>query len=241
MKKAISGILITHTGFEKALTSSHSIRSFKALQEMVQYVLLDEELFKILRNPDNQAILTNVILEKYFQKTKKLIIDYKEDYLKILEEQIIHDTPSKYTARIKKLEKGDIAEIEEEIYLRNGAFRKIIPRIYNYTCSITGMKVEVGGNISMIDACHIIPFRETHDDTITNGIALCPNMHRAFDRGLISIDKSYRILVSKSFIESYSSYSIHQFENKEIKLPNNQRYYPSQEKLESHRERFRYE
>ncbi|WP_379661331.1 HNH endonuclease [Pseudopedobacter beijingensis] len=34
-----------------------------------------------------------------------------------------------------------------------------------------------------IDACHIIPFSLTHDDRITNGIALCPNMHRAFDRG----------------------------------------------------------
>lgn len=30
-------------------------------------------------------------------------------------------------------------------------------------------------NVSMVDACHIVPFSEGYDDTLTNGIALCPN------------------------------------------------------------------
>jgi len=91
---------------------------------------------------------------------------------------------------------------------------------------------------SMIDACHIIPFAESYNDTITNGIALSPNMHRAFDRGLISIDNDYRVLVSSKFIESDSVYSIRQFEGSSIILPENSSYYPSLENLAYHRERF---
>lgn len=33
------------------------------------------------------------------------------------------------------------------------------------------------------------------DDTIGNGLSLCPNLHHAFDRGLIAIDDEYRVLV----------------------------------------------
>ena len=84
----------------------------------------------------------------------------------------------------------------------------------------------------------IVPFAESYDDTITNGIALCPNMHRAFDRGLISLDENYKVLMSDMFAENYSSYNLHQFEKKEITLPNNSKYYPSLENLGKHRVRF---
>ncbi|MFC4198185.1 HNH endonuclease [Pedobacter jamesrossensis] len=34
-----------------------------------------------------------------------------------------------------------------------------------------------------------VPFNVSHNDKVTNGIALCPNLHRAFDRGLVSISR----------------------------------------------------
>jgi len=58
---------------------------------------------------------------------------------------------------------------------------------------------------SMIDACHIIPFKVSGDDRVTNGIALCPNLHRAFDRGLISVGDDFKILVSTHFAEDKAS------------------------------------
>jgi len=97
----------------------------------------------------------------------------------------------------------------------------------------------VAENISMIDACHIIPFSESYNDTITNGIALCPNLHRAFDRGLISVNNNFEIIVNKRFTEpNKSSHSIKQFEGSKILLPNNPQFYPSIESLKSHRKRF---
>ena len=87
----------------------------------------------------------------------------------------------------------------------------------------------------MIDACHIIPFSESYDDTISNGLALCPNLHRAFDRGLISIDDQYQVLVSSKFIEAESSFSLKQFSGKAIAAPAEMQFLPSLKNVQWHR------
>lgn len=95
-------------------------------------------------------------------------------------------------------------------------------------------------SIQMIDACHIVPFSESGDDTISNGISLCPNLHRAFDRGLISINDNYTVIV-KHFQEATNLYSIRQFEGRKILLPENKMFYPSIENIRSHRIRFNFQ
>ncbi len=89
---------------------------------------------------------------------------------------------------------------------------------------------------NFIDACHIVPFSFTHDDKIGNGTALCPNIQRAFDRGLLSIDPDYRIVISSEIIEdTLHVYSLKQLEGKQIHLPSGEQYYPSQENMSWHR------
>ena len=85
----------------------------------------------------------------------------------------------------------------------------------------------------MIYACHIIPFAESYNDRITNGIALCPNLHRAFDRGLIGINKNYKVTVSNLFIEDKSKYSIKVFDRMTIILPTNRTHYPNISNIEN--------
>ena len=127
--------------------------------------------------------------------------------------------------------------LEEEMFIRSAAFKRVISEAYNFSCCISRLRVDVTTDCDLMDACHIEPFATSHDDTITNGIYLCPTLHRAFDRHLISIDENYRLIVSKSFVErSDSPYSIKQFEGKTILLPANRDHYPSQEKLKKHRE-----
>lgn len=86
----------------------------------------------------------------------------------------------------------------------------------------------------MIDACHIVPFSESYDDTVSNGIALCPNLHRAFDRGLISINQDFVVRVSGNFIEE-GSYSVRRFDGKRIELPSKMKHWPAIENLEWHK------
>ena len=83
------------------------------------------------------------------------------------------------------------------------------------------MKVETTVNAQMVD-------------TIPNGISLSPNLHRAFDRGLLTINKDYVVRISPTVIENNSVYSITQFEGKSIKLPEKIKWYPSPHSLAWH-------
>ncbi|MFV0469229.1 MAG: HNH endonuclease [Dysgonomonas sp.] len=92
-----------------------------------------------------------------------------------------------------------------------------MPKIYDQTCCITGYKISSLFNISMTDACHIIPFSESYDDTIGNGLSLCPNIHKAFDRGLITIDEDSKIIISSNFEEDLNNpFSLKKFDNKKF-------------------------
>jgi putative restriction endonuclease len=93
------------------------------------------------------------------------------------------------------------------------------------------MKIETTTNSQMVDACHIKPFSVSHDDTIPNGISLSPNLHRAFDRGLITINKDYIVRISPTLKDNGSVYSISQFEGIQILLPKKPKWYPSPEAL----------
>ncbi|QDH78733.1 hypothetical protein FKX85_06660 [Echinicola soli] len=101
---------------------------------------------------------------------------------------------------------------------------------------ITGAKVK-----SMVDACHIIPFSQTQDDRITNGPALSPTMHRAFDQGLITVYENYHMVVTNAYDESTNAdHGLKKLHERPILLPENKRHSPSQENLDWHRgEEFR--
>jgi len=85
------------------------------------------------------------------------------------------------------------------------------------------------------------PFSVSHNDKISNGLALCPNLHRAFDRGLLTINAHYRVQVSPGVIENPGHpYSLKQFNGLTISLPAEGRYHPDPANLEWHgREVFR--
>jgi predicted restriction endonuclease len=81
---------------------------------------------------------------------------------------------------------------------------------------------------------YLLAFQKLRIDR-AHGIALCPNLHRAFDRGLIGIDNDYRVLVSKSFREDETNYSIRIFENRQIILPKQEIFYPLKENFNRHK------
>jgi putative restriction endonuclease len=215
--------LKTLPGRELLLTASHSIKSFAHLKEVIHFAYLDEALNKLLTNEHTRQILRQTLLENYFPSAhlqpNKLIGE--------IINQILHEPTAIYKTKAAGFD-------EEEIFVRSGIFKKEIPKVYNYACAISGMRIITDGDIQMIDACHIVPFSVSHDDTITNGISLCPNLHRAFDRGLISLDPEYRVLV-KPFAEQENLYSIKQFAGKPILFPGSRQYFPAQENLAAHR------
>lgn len=232
--------LVPNIGCEKWIESKSSMRSFGNLTTAVNFAIIDVELKQLFEIDENREILKFSILEKYFPNTKLFYGTKLDNFPKI---DILNETSQEYTRNIKKLQQVlNENEFQEEVFIRSGLFKREIPKIYNNTCAISGLRIDAISNVSMIDACHIIPFSEGYNDTLTNGIALCPNLHRAFDRGLISISNNYKVLLSNKFVENTSSsLNLNQFNNCEIILPFNKEYRPSLENLYHHRQRFGFE
>lgn len=228
--------LITNIGMNIPLTSSHSIKSLNALKESIAFAELDKEFFRLLIDPIQNGLFVDQILEKYFHETRANFYSKNYNVYDQLETQMLNDNRTIYSSRIKELKESLPQEqFEEEIFVRGGIFKKEIPKIYNYHCAISGMRIESSTNAQLVDACHIVPFAISKDDTITNGISLSPNIHRAFDRGLITINSEYIIRVSPAIKENDSPFSLKQFDGKQIILPTNIHFYPSIENLEWHR------
>jgi putative restriction endonuclease len=220
-------------GYENAVSMKGVMRNFSQLNEAIEYAEISPELFELLSNKESRDILRHVLLDRYFPSQKEIYLAKRGDYIKSIEDKILHQPPSEYK---KEIEMAIASKDEEELYTRGGYFKKKIPQIYNYACAISGMRVIAIADVSMVDACHIIPFKISHDDTISNGIALCPNLHRAFDRGLITIDETYRVVVSNQFSESGGTYSLKQFSGKSLQLPDDKLFFPSFDNLSWHRE-----
>lgn len=230
------------SGYEKTLALKGVMRNFNNLNTAIEYAEIDNDLFELLKIKENRDILRFTIVKEYFpdKKCNFAISDNGENYLKTISKEILEDNSEEYRKKLNEFkEKLDNESYEEEIFLRGNTFKVEIPKIYNNTCCVSGLRIDATISISMIDACHIIPFSESYDDTVNNGIALCPNLHRAFDRGLISVDDDYRVTISGNFTENGTSpYQIKIFDRRKLILPDNSKYYPSLENLKKHRAKF---
>jgi putative restriction endonuclease len=227
--------LVPKSGFENINQMGSIMRSFSNLNSAVDFALIDDDLFFLMKEKKSNSILQQFLLDEYFPETKNSFSNSSMGQQKLFEDiegKILKEDAAEYRKEIKELMQQ---QNEEEIFLRGSLFKREIPKIYNNTCCISGMRIDAITSVSMIDACHIVPFRESFDDTIKNGIALCPNLHRAFDRGLITIDNNYKVIVSKTFKEGETNYSIRIFENQQILLPKHEIHFPLLSNFSWHR------
>lgn len=79
---------------------------------------------------------------------------------------------------------------------RDYAFRRHVRNAYGNTCAVTGLRLVNGGGRPEVQAAHIRPVEADGPDTVRNGIALTGTVHWLFDRGLLSFDDDYNILLS---------------------------------------------
>ena len=119
---------------------------------------------------------------------------------------------------------------------RDAAFAKSVSDAYNFTCATTGLKIINGGGRCEVEAAHIRPVGDKHNDpdSIRNGMALSRTVHWMFDRGLLSLTDDYNILIAKSLIPD----PIKGLINPEgrILLPADSKNYPHPQFLRYHRE-----
>ena len=209
---------------------SKHIKSIHTLAKMVEFASLSLPVFHLLSQQKNRDAVRLSLVHKYFPFLKEKYFEGRRNqgaYLHAVEDYVLNEVP--------KVMRLQVAE-EEMVYVRSWIFKKMVPQVYQNTCAITGMRVSCAQGKSLIDACHIVPFSRDQDDRVTNGIALCPNLHRAFDCGLVSIDQDYKVLVSDHLIEdSTHPYGLASLRGRKIILPQEKHQWPNPENLEWHR------
>jgi len=82
--------------------------------------------------------------------------------------------------------------------LAQGFFRATVLSGYGWRCALSGIAVP-----ELLTASHIVPWRicESRRTDPRNGVALNALHDRAFDRGLISLDERFRVMVSSRLLE----------------------------------------
>ncbi len=80
---------------------------------------------------------------------------------------------------------------------RDRAFAAAVKDAYRDTCAMSGVKIINGGGRSEVQAAHIRPVEHRGPDSIRNGLALSGTFHWMFDRGLVSVDDDYSLLLAK--------------------------------------------
>ncbi|WP_020599566.1 HNH endonuclease [Spirosoma panaciterrae] len=211
----------------------HYIRSVHVLNDKLDYGYFANDLFDLLTNTEARTYLKMIVLDHYFGNTKAEFLAIKNtgrSYLHDLEAYLLNEKEAAY-------EQLRPSEDEEIRFVRRGLFKKLVPKVYDFTCAISGMKVIAVDGSSLVEACHIVPISISGDDKVTNGIALCPNLHTAFDRGMIGIDERLRVMVSPLLADNIvSPYNLKQFHGKPLTLPFGEIHYPKIEHFRWHRQ-----
>lgn len=132
-------------------------------------------------------------------------------------------------------DKGTEIEVRAKQRVGQNIFRAMLLEIYDSKCCITGLDLP-----EVLRASHIIPWSENKTNRLNpcNGLCLSATYDAAFDKHLISLDEDYRLILSPSIKEFYTSASCKRYfldyEGRHITLPCS--YFPSQTFLERHRE-----
>lgn len=117
---------------------------------------------------------------------------------------------------------------------RDAAFRRRVRQAYSETCAVSGLRLINGGGRPEVQAAHIQPVAEHGPDSVRNGLALTGTVHWLFDRGLLSVDEDYRILLARSGVPEELGRLIHP--NRQLRLPRRQEWRPHPSYLKWHRE-----
>lgn len=130
---------------------------------------------------------------------------------------------------------GTDKEQQTKIRIGQYFFRMSVLMSYGNACCITGLK-----NNEMLVASHIKPWSvsdvRTERTNPSNGLCLNAMHDKAFDRGLITIDKNYRIVNSRHIKDTAMDEKTREwfafYNGKEIMLPD--KFLPGKEFIEYH-------
>lgn len=111
------------------------------------------------------------------------------------------------------------------------SFRDFTMVGYENLCAITETVIRYDSYMNL-EAAHIKP--KSHGGLFlpNNGIALCRDLHWAFDKGFFTLDDDLKVVVHPKISSEY----LNMFSGKRIRVPKNQFFVPDLENVKYHRE-----
>lgn len=170
---------------------------------------LSEEFYKHIDTPAKRAEVRDLLISRYFPEHRAALLQLSTNTL--AGEQQKESKPA-----------------------RNSAFKHKIAELYDEQCAACGLRIKLPNhNVSFIDAAHLIPFSQSHNDHPSNGMALCKHHHWAMDRHLISPGPDGSWHVSNVFDKrrSAAESDLIDLKGTDIIQPNDEAFYPSEKAL----------
>lgn len=107
-------------------------------------------------------------------------------------------------------------------------FRAALLRAYNNTCAVTGCTIN-----EVQQAAHIRSVTDSGIHSLKNGLLLRADIHNLFDRGLLTINGKYQVILNESIQGSKTYRTFHG--KKLVMIPSRPTERPSKNLLEEHR------
>ena len=225
--------LLPRPGKEGYLAFVKQIRAVTDLCDTILGAQLDEDLYALLQVSPSRNALRQSLIETYFAP---------EAQAALVEQSVVNTEAYQYSRELFQQAKNKIQEVGPETGLyrpaaRDQGFRRAVISAYDHTCALCGLRVLTPDGHTAADAAHIIPWRETRNDTIENGLALCKLCHWGFDEGLMAASAKYSVLISPQLGAAYNvAAHFLQLADKKMTLPEEASFWPDLQALEKHRQ-----
>ena len=224
--------LLPRPGMEAFLAATNQIRSVSQLRETVLGARLDEDLYALLRIQEPREQIRAAIIGAYFAL---------EAQSALADQGTVNNESYTYSEELLKQAK-EVREAltEAQKYrplVRDQGFRRAIVTAYNHSCAMCGLRVQTPDGHTAAAAAHIIPWSQTYDDRVVNGMALCQLCHWGFDEGMLGVTAKYTILTSPQLEAEYNvPLHLPGLKGKSLTLPAEPLFWPEVSGLEAHRE-----
>jgi len=196
--------------------------------KLVNFASLDPSLTERgIKGAINTGKLDKIIFEEFTNNWEDL--GYESELLlsKFLKEEIILPTEENF-----ELKEGLEKKKKVKVRVNQSFFRSTVLSSYDFRCCLTGIDIP-----ELLIASHIIPWSKDKKNRLNPQNGLClNNIHdKAFDKGFITFDTNFKMILS-SQLKSNKNENIklyfHKLEGKSLILP--KRFIPNKQFLEYH-------
>lgn len=205
--------------------------------KLVNFASLDPDLKKRnIGGAKNVGKQDKVIFEEFKDNWEKLITESELAYEKLVKTKKDEIEDDKIEIYYDETKVGLTREILTKQRVNQNFFRKMILASYENKCCVTGLPIS-----ELLVASHIIPWKDDEKNRLNpqNGLCLNSIHDKAFDRGLITFDENFKIVLSSKILKLNADESTNrlliEYDRKQIRMPT--KFLPSQEFMEYHRKK----